>query len=433
MKILLVVHSFVPDAFAGVEIHSYNLARLLGERNEVYVLHRVEDPDRPEYSVERGEYGGVSTIRLVNNHTARDPWELERVPGVTEAFLKVLDELEPDVVHVHHLGHLSTDLVSHVKARGIPVVCTLHDYWHLCARIQLYAPDKGACPGPVIFRCADCFNVEDGLVHSMSRFAFLGDRFARYWIKLCRHIEWSLPIRLFERRFERSDELLASYDYIIANSRHMMKRTIEFGAPANKIHVMRYGLKTRELQACRHSPSPEVRFGFMGSMVEYKGVRVLIDAFRRVPEAQLDIWGSTDHNKEVRDFCSSLDIPSNVRLRGGFSYDQITRVLPQIDVLIVPSTWEEAYGLTVDEAKLAGIPIIASRFGGIPEHLKHGKEGFLFKPGSVDELVRYIRYFVNSPKKVERMRPSGDDVLSLEENAFEVEQVYHLVLRRKRR
>jgi glycosyltransferase involved in cell wall biosynthesis len=73
--------------------------------------------------------------------------------------------------------------------------------------------------------------------------------------------------------------------------------------------------------------------------------------------------------------------------------------------------------------------VIASRTGGIPEHLQDGKEGYLFAPGDVDELERLVRRLAGRPDLVERLRPRGDDVPTLYENAMDVEEVYRRVLR----
>jgi glycosyltransferase involved in cell wall biosynthesis len=374
----------------------------------------------------------VPTLRLVNNLTERDPHELNVYPRVRAAFAGILDELEPDVVHVHHLIHLSADLVEEVKARGIPAVATLHDYWYLCSRVQLYIPGEGVCKGPAVFRCADCIGVENELVHSMRRFAFLGDRAARLWMDTCSHVEWAKEHHWYERRFDRMRKALSLYDAIIANSEHLRRRYIRFGAPAGRIQVMTYGLNHALLRPARHAPTAAVRFGYTGSIVEHKGIHVLLDAFRRVPEASLQIFGDTEVNETVRHYRASMHPPPNVRFMGGFDPRDIGRVLRGIDVLVVPSIWEEAYGMTVDEAKVAGIPVIASRTGGIPEHLKDGKEGFLFAPGDVDGLEHLVRRLAGRPDLVRRLQPKGDDVPTLHENAMDVEAVYRSVAARKR-
>ena len=68
--------------------------------------------------------------------------------------------------------------------------------------------------------------------------------------------------------------------------------------------------------------------------------------------------------------------------------------------------------------------IIDQLGGGLPEHLEHGREGYLFSPGDASELEGVVRRLAGRPDRVEALRPSGDDVLSLYENARDVEAIY---------
>ena len=428
MKILMVVHNFPPHTFAGVELHVYDLARVLAERNEVHVLYRVEDPDAREFTLTRSTYEGVGVIRVVSNLTAQDPGDPEVSTGLRNVFGEVLRELAPDVVHFHHLLFLSADLPLEARALGFPTLVTLHDYWYLCCRIQLYVPGQGRCEGPSVFRCAGCFDHPNRLVRAARRFATLLDGIAGPWLEGTRLLDERSVFRYHARRIRRNRAVLRSYDVLLANSEHLRRRYLRFGAPENRTRVIRLGMDTAVLRRSRHEPGAKVRFGYVGSIVEHKGLQVLLEAFRRVPEATLEIHGNCELNEAVRAFRAGLEPPPNVRFMGGFDHREIGRVLERIDVLVVPSLWEEAYGLSVDEAKAAGIPVLASRIGGIPEHLVEGKEGFLFTPGSADELERLVRRLAGRPDRVRALRPTGDDVVTLFEQGEDVEAVYRTLV-----
>ena len=62
------------------------------------------------------------------------------------------------------------------------------------------------------------------------------------------------------------------------------------------------------------------------------------------------------------------------------------------DCFVCPSTWAEAAGLVNLEATSSGLPVIASRIGGIPEYIEEGRSGFLFSPGDHRELARHILF-----------------------------------------
>src|SRR5690606_31061243 len=162
LRVLLVSPGLPPDTVRGAEHHVDGLARALaalGHRVHVYTKtagggapagtrqRDAEDPARP-YAVTRVayRYEGLATLR-----------DLYRVPLLDAAFREFLAEEEPfDVAHVHHLTGLSTGIVGLLRARGTPVVVTLHDYWTICPRGQMWHRDGSACETVAPERCAAC-------------------------------------------------------------------------------------------------------------------------------------------------------------------------------------------------------------------------------------------------------------------------------------
>ncbi len=147
MKILQVIHGYPMRYNAGSEVYTQGLCQALAERNEVHVFTRQENAFLAEYSMQRETDPADTRIKLhvINMARGRDGYSHRAVDRV---FSDLLDELQPDVVHVGHLNHLSTSLVFPVKERRIPLVFTLHDYWLMCPRgqfIQMYE-DEGQQP-----------------------------------------------------------------------------------------------------------------------------------------------------------------------------------------------------------------------------------------------------------------------------------------------
>jgi len=415
----MVAHSFPPDAFAGVELHVYNISRLLSQRHDLWVMHRTGDPRQEEFSFSFDEYEGLKTIRLINNFKEYDPVAPDVRPGVRLAFRKILDKIKPDIVHIHHLIHLSSDLGDEACARNIPVVASIHDYWHLCARVQLFIPYKGRCKGPYAPRCAICFGEPGRLNRLLSKVPIY---------RLLPKSKLPVNIPLYDNRFERMRKALSQYEVLIANSAHLKNRVAAFGVPKDKITVIHPGIDLNLFSRRHQPPSGRLRFGFIGSIMPHKGLKTAIKAFGSVPEADLEVWGDADINDEVRQYFKTLKPPKNVTFKGKFDNKEISRVLEGLDVLIIPPIWEEAYGLTLDEAKASATPVIASRIGGLPEHLEHGKEGFLFTPGKVNSLYQQIKRFVNHPQLVEKLRPQTASIPSLEGTVQKIERVYKELL-----
>ena len=111
MKILQVIHGYPMRYNAGSEVYTQGLAQALADRHEVRVFARQENAFLPEYAVvdETDPADPRIALRMINMARARDGY---RHPRVDAAFADLMDEWHPDIVHIGHLNHLSTSLVS---------------------------------------------------------------------------------------------------------------------------------------------------------------------------------------------------------------------------------------------------------------------------------------------------------------------------------
>ena len=105
-----------------------------------------------------------------------------------------------------------------------------------------------------------------------------------------------------------------------------------------------------------------------------------------------------------------------VRVREPIPHGRIAVALSEIDVLVIPSVWPENSPLVLQEAFLAGVPVIASRIGGIPEMLPDGRGGLLFKPGSADDLATAISRLAADRGLLDALRASIPRVQAIEED-----------------
>src|SRR6185436_12399917 len=134
-----------------------------------------------------------------------------------------------------------------------------------------------------------------------------------------------------------------------------------------------------------------------------------------------------------------LDGPG-VRVCGGRPHRDIPAALASLDALVVPSIWEEVSPLVVWEAMLAGLPVIASRIGGIPEIVEHGRNGLLFEPGNVDDLHRTLRRVLDEPDLLTGLAAGAraTAVRSIDDDVRETRRLYERLataapVRRRRR
>jgi glycosyltransferase involved in cell wall biosynthesis len=158
------------------------------------------------------------------------------------------------------------------------------------------------------------------------------------------------------------------------------------------------------------TPGKYIVFGYLSGENFLKGYDLLIRAFSRLNSngARLVLYGFNDAERLTRT-CGHPDIV----FRGPYSPEDLNRVLSEIDVGVVPSLWEEVFGLIGIEFLQAGIPVIGSRIGGIPEWLRNNEDGFHFESGHEEDLADKMKRFIDNPTLVNDMphgTPSHDDM-----------------------
>lgn len=139
-------------------------------------------------------------------------------------------------------------------------------------------------------------------------------------------------------------------------------------------------------------PNQKLRFLFVGSLVEHKGIRVLIKTWERLGNGEwgmgnemLYIVGNGDLGAEVAEWAKNK---KNVQVLGRLEGEQLENVYKQSDVLIMPSICLENRPTVILEAQKYGLQIIASDTGGVKELVS---EESLLEPGNVEELVKKIK------------------------------------------
>jgi glycosyltransferase involved in cell wall biosynthesis len=146
-----------------------------------------------------------------------------------------------------------------------------------------------------------------------------------------------------------------------------------------------------------------VRFLFLGSLQPHKGVGVVLEAFRRTPttRATLDIAGAGAMAGACREAAGR---DPRIRFHGFVTGADKERLLGSADVLLFPSLCWEVVGLVMMEAFASGLPVIASRTGGIPEFVEEGRTGVLVEPGNAAALAAQIERWAEDRDSIEAMR-----------------------------
>ncbi len=141
-----------------------------------------------------------------------------------------------------------------------------------------------------------------------------------------------------------------------------------------------------------------LRFISVGRMSAEKGVLETLQAFEqaaeRHPDIELDYVGDGPLADELRRAIAASPVGDRVRMRGLLRPDEVAEVLSTGHVYLQHSRmvggWVEGFGVTLTEAGAAGLPLIASRLGGIVDQVRPGENGFLFEPGDVAEQSAHM-------------------------------------------
>jgi glycosyltransferase involved in cell wall biosynthesis len=168
--------------------------------------------------------------------------------------------------------------------------------------------------------------------------------------------------------------------------------------PEAEITMIPNGIEIAAFAQPARSPDMCVRLLFVGAMGKLKGERDLLEAVQRiadrVPNLRLLLLG---HGAEtIEAFCRQHHLGSLIEHLGPVAYNQRHAFFRQADFFVLPS-YGEGMPIAVLEAMAAGLPIIATRVGGIPELIEDGVEGFLLAPGDIAALSERIERLTTDP------------------------------------
>lgn len=450
MRIAHVIHGFPPRDNAGAETYTSKLALAQARSEQVCVFHRIGDRDIDEYALKRETRDGLDIWHINNNLAACKSFEETYTnPPVAEAFCRFLDTVRPDVVHIGHLTLLSTLIIEELSRRGVPTVMTLHDYWLICPRGQLIDGNLDICADPANAPCDKCQGLQLGITDT-SRKAFniykkiagalhISENFLRKPLRRLYRQAAKLGggnnfARRIERRREHMKSICEKVDLLVAPSKFLRERFIEFGVPPQRIIYSDYGFDTSPFRDFERRPSEKIRFGFAGSIIPSKGLHVLLEAFRGIDaaRAELNVFGGFAQYYEFDDYSDKIKtlagIPG-VNMRGRYRAHRIADVFSEIDVLVVPSIWYENSPLSIHEAFMSGAPVIASNAGGMAELVRHEKSGLLFKLGDAESLRRALKEIVEGGTPIEKLQKGLPEVKTIEDDAADMIKRYSGLLR----
>ena len=290
---------------------------------------------------------------------ARVLWSEDSRRAITAA----LTRFGPDVVHVHNTFPLVTPSVLYAcRDASVPVVVTVHNYRLGCASGDLFRGGRV---------CHECLNGSS--LQALAHGCYRESRAATAPV--------ALGLWLHATAWRT---MVTAYVFISAAQRFLLTPV---GLPPDRSFVKHNFVPQPSLQT---HVATERQVAFVGRLDAAKGIPFLMrawDAFRnrrsRSP-LRLVVAGGGELSAAVSRW--AIGHPT-VTVAGHVSRADVWGILARSRAAVVPSQWEETFGMVAVEAMAVGTPPVASAHGAFPELVTHGLDGALFPPTDVDALV----------------------------------------------
>jgi glycosyltransferase involved in cell wall biosynthesis len=355
MKIAFINARYAPHELGGAERVVRGLAEAAvrrGHRAYSISLARGETPPHQELNGVRTYY-----VPLANIYR---PWQPRRHRSPVRALWHVLDAYNPiagrrverilaadrpDVIQTNNLVGMSVSVWAAAERLKIPVVQMLHDYYLVCANSTMFRDGRNCAR-----QCGQC------------------------------HV-LSTPRRL----------AACVPQAVISVSRRTLQKVQECGmfdgdTPASVIHGVSE-LAAPAAVARARAGRDVLTIGYLGRIERTKGVETLLDALSLLQPGTVRLLvagtGSDDDLRRLK----AHPAANHVTFLGYVSPGDL---FEQIDLLVVPSVWEEPLGRVIPEAYAYGIPVAVARVGGMPEIVEVGKTGFTFEPNDARGLAALL-------------------------------------------
>lgn len=287
----------------------------------------------------------------------------------TSELSKLVEEVRPDVIHVHNTFPLISPSLYWAAARhSVPVVQTLHNFRLFCLS-ALFMRDGRVCEdcmGHVPWR---------GIVHKCYRDSTSQSTALAGLLVLHRAMgTWQNKVTRY-----------------IALNEFCRGKFIEGGLPPERV-VLKPNFVDFPVPECRDRAG----FLFVGRLSTEKGIDVLVKATASLPNAVVRVAGTGPEGHLL------AGVPGLSHL-GALPNEDIRHEMAGASALILPSIWYENFPRTLVEAFGCGLPVIASRIGALAELVEDGVTGLLFEPGDPVDLAAKMRWAAEHPDDLKRM------------------------------
>lgn len=296
-------------------------------------------------------------------------WHLINIYNLLYGFeiKNYLKKFKPDIVNTHNITGFTPSIFKIIKNSNIPVIHTIHDQYLLCFKCTMF--DKKLCDSI----CIKC-------------------KFLKFNYK----------------------NFIAKVDHFVGVSKFITNKHIALGYFNKKNSSTIQNIVFRQIKFNDKKSSlskDHIKFGYIGTLNKDKGIVYLLKQISRIINSNsikfntkftFSIAGSGEEKIE-KYIIDSAKKYQCIQYKGFVNPDFF---FPSIDVLIVPSLWEDTFPTVILEAFAYNIPVIGSKLGGIPELVIDNYNGFLFDPdnGKSNDLSKILLSLIKDPLLIEKAK-----------------------------
>lgn len=355
---VLVVHNFYQHKGGEDAVFAAETAMLQANGHEVF-----------EFTAHNDSLQGKNLVEIALNTL----WSSTAKRDLAELIAKV----QPEIVHFHNtFMSISPSAYYACKEANLPVVQTLHNYRLVCPKATLFRGEDlcTACVGNTLFIPAirhACYR--DSSLQTLGVAAMLNlHRLLKTW-----------------------DTQIDKYICLSENSRQIF---VDGGLPADKMMVKGNFLEKDPGIGL----SDERYFVFLGRLSPEKGLSILLNAWKDLRDIPLKIIGEGPMREELSSFIQEHQM-KHVELLGFMPHAEALELVKRATAQVVPSQWQEPFGLVAIEAFACAKAVVASKLGALSNIVEDGVNGLHFDAKDSASLAEKVKLLWEDPKTTERM------------------------------
>ncbi|MGL5870732.1 glycosyltransferase, partial [Clostridium chrysemydis] len=368
MNILHYTLGLPPYRSGGLTKYSIDLMKEQVKDNEVYLLFPGKNTKNKRFNLKyHKEYYGIKVYEEIN--TLPVPLlggvnQIEKftrnIDSASQEFRDLFEKIKPDIIHIHTLMGLPKELIRVAKEMNIKTVFTTHDYYGICAKVNLTD-----CDGD-LKKCKNC----NTNAYSMKMINIMQSSLYRNLkestiVKVIRRntkkkvalkepdliLEDESGIKEYKKFREFYVNIMENIDYIHFNS--SIAKSVYDKHCNLEGEIM--GITHSSLRDYRSHKSfnlDKLKLVFLGPVDSYKGFPLLLKVLSDIDNSKwsLDIYGNT--------YECDIEEGLEINFHGRYNHSDLKDILAEYDVLVVPSICKETFGFTALEGLSYGIPII---------------------------------------------------------------------------